>query len=140
MANFYFLGTGSLYSTAASWSATDGGAAGSTIPGAFDDIFFTPSSAATCIIDIPATIRGLISSRRGDIHGLIRSATAGVKVNLTVTGNCNIGYMDFTDINASGGRTLYSFNGVITSCINIVSMTDKIVSADNTVESSLMTG
>jgi hypothetical protein len=76
------------------------------------------------------------TSEKGSAHGKVISSTPGTKAILTVTGDTNIGYVDFTDIDASGGRTLYPFNGVVTNCNNIIQLVDKSQFTDLTVESS----
>jgi hypothetical protein len=65
------------------------------------------------------------SSERGSAHGKVVSSIGGTKAILTVKGEINLGYVDFTDIDASAGRPLYTFNGVVTNCINISTMSDK---------------
>jgi hypothetical protein len=57
-------------------------------------------------------------------HVLIRSDTLGTRASLYATEECNIGFTDFTDINASLGRPLFSFNGIITNCIDVFNFTD----------------
>lgn len=76
------------------------------------------------------------TNEKNSAHGKVISSVAGTKAIFTVMGGINIGYVDFTDINASGGRTLYPFNGVVTNCNNIISMTDKIEPVNRTVASS----
>lgn len=76
------------------------------------------------------------TNEKSNAHGKVISSVAGTKAIFTVMGSINIGYVDFTDINASAGRTLYPFNGVISNCNNIISMTDKIEPVNKTVASS----
>ena len=61
---------------------------------------------------------------RGIDRGTIKSDTAGTKTKLYATGECNIGYVDFIDIDASLGRPLYSFDGVISNCTNVFRLED----------------
>jgi len=60
---------------------------------------------------------------RGDTHAKIISGTPGTRANLNITGDMTLGYLDFTDI-AANGRTISTFNGVLSNCNNIVSFTD----------------
>lgn len=48
-----------------------------------------------------------------------------LKANLTLNNgaSCNV-LANFTRIDASGGRAIWTFNGTVTSCINIISLTD----------------
>jgi len=135
MANYYFRNTGADWNTASNWSLTDGGGATGVVPTASDVAYITLNSSSTCIITTPVTISGLICTKSGTTHGSIKSATAGTKVQFNVTGQCNIGYMDFTDIDASGGRPIYTFNGVISNCVNIINMTDKVSQPNTTISS-----
>ena len=54
---------------------------------------------------------------------LFDSATGGVQATLNLTGQQAVIYTDFTDINSSGGNTIYTFNGTITNSSNILSTT-----------------
>lgn len=76
--------------------------------------------------------RYIRTSERGILHGKVVSSVPGSKAILKVSGDINIGYVNFTDIDASQGRTLYPFNGVVTRCINIISMTDMIYPPNRT--------
>ena len=58
-----------------------------------------------------------------DFTILIKSDTPGTKVNLNYTGSlCMNYYVNFTDINASGGNTIYTYNGTISNSDNIQSV------------------
>lgn len=61
---------------------------------------------------------------RGDVHAKVISSSPGVQASLIVTGDIALGYLDFTDINANGGRALYSFDAVVSNCANVNSMPD----------------
>lgn len=56
----------------------------------------------------------------------IKSATGGTPatLNLSSAATCNNGYLNFTDIDASGGRTITTFAGTLSNTTNIVSLTD----------------
>jgi hypothetical protein len=72
----------------------------------------------------------------GALHGKIVSSVPGTRARFTVTGEEQVAFMDFTDIDASGGRTIYTFNGVVTNCINVYSFVEPIAIPDSTVASS----
>jgi len=56
----------------------------------------------------------------------IQSAIPGTKVRLTLNhgATCNVGYWNFIDIDASGGRSIVTFAGVVTNCNNVVIVTE----------------
>lgn len=80
------------------------------------------------------------TAEKGSAHGKIISSDSfgHVKAILTVTGEINIGYVDFTDIDASGGRPLYPFNGLVNNCDNIFTMTDIIYPPNRTAAKSFV--
>jgi len=60
-------------------------------------------------------------------HGTVKSDTASsaAKLIFSLGSVCNISYMDFTDIDASGGRTINIFNGAApVRCTNVRTYTD----------------
>lgn len=60
-------------------------------------------------------------------HGIVKSDTtsSAAKLIFGYGAACNISYMDFTDIDASGGRTINIFNGVApVRCTNVRTYTD----------------
>lgn len=69
------------------------------------------------------------ASRIGSIF-LITSDHATNKAILTLNNgaSCNV-FASFTRIDASAGRPIYSFNGTITTCLNIYSFTDALTPA-----------
>jgi len=73
------------------------------------------------------TITTLLScylSRVGSII-LFTSAHASTKANLTLVNGADCKLLaNMTRIDASGGRVIRSFNGTITDCTNVVSITD----------------
>jgi hypothetical protein len=87
----------------------------------------TTGNTTTLTAGYTYTVNGkyIRSSERGSAHGKVVSSIGGTKAILTVKGEINLGYVDFTDIDASAGRPLYTFNGVVTNCINISTMSDK---------------
>jgi hypothetical protein len=48
------------------------------------------------------------------------SATGGVQATLNLTGSQAVLYTNFTDINSSGGNTIYTFNGTLSNATNIL--------------------
>jgi hypothetical protein len=78
------------------------------------------------------------TTEKGSAHGKVISSVPGTKAILTVAGNTNIGYIDFTDIDAHFGRPLYPFNGLVNNCDNIFPMTDIIYPANRTAASSII--
>jgi hypothetical protein len=58
---------------------------------------------------------------------LFTSSSGSIKANLVMPNNgnniCNV-LASFTRIDASGGRSICTFNGTITDCINVISYTD----------------
>lgn len=63
-------------------------------------------------------------------HGIMKSVTAGTIVSLTLKSGaaCNVGYVDFIDIDASAGTQINSFNGQIINCKNVVGYIDPVQS------------
>ena len=59
-------------------------------------------------------------------HFLLKSSSAGNKVVLTLTNGatCSVGYLDFTDVDNSLGRTINTFKGTLSNTNNINSYTD----------------
>jgi hypothetical protein len=73
----------------------------------------------------------------GIAHGLIRSDTPGTQAIVTVTGSCNTGYLDFTDIDASQGIPILTFMGVVTNSNNIFTMVDSSIQLNPTTSGML---
>ncbi len=81
----------------------------------------TFNDAATFTI---TTAFNAFTSRTGAILTFTSDdATNRVPFILNQGATCNV-LANFTRINASGGRTIRSFNGVITDCLNVVSFSD----------------
>ena len=68
-------------------------------------------------------------------HTTVRSSVAGTRAYINVTGDAIVANTNFTDIDASGGRTIYTLNGVVTNCVNIVAYSDYIAPPNTTVSS-----
>lgn len=96
--------------------------------------FPTAGSNTTFVSGTTYNITGTLQTTGADggTHQLIKSSTPGSKTNINLTGNCNLGYMDCTDINATG-RPIYTFNGTVTTCTNVFQLVDYIA---NPIESS----
>jgi hypothetical protein len=63
----------------------------------------------------------------------IKSNTAGVKATLNLTGNTqNVLFTDFTDIDASGGNTIYTYKGTISNSDNVLSVSTYVPTSSNT--------
>lgn len=56
----------------------------------------------------------------------IKSSSAGNKVALTLNqgASCQLGFVNFIDVDASGGRTITTFDGTLSNTLNITSFTD----------------
>jgi hypothetical protein len=70
------------------------------------------------------------STNDGVIYGhIIKSTIAGTKATLTldIGGTCVIGYITIQDIDASGGKGLGIWQGVINNCSNVYAVTDPVV-------------
>jgi len=72
----------------------------------------------------------LNSTNDGVIYGhIIKSTINGTKATLTldIGGTCVIGYITFQDIDASGGRGIGVWQGVINNCNNVYALSDPVV-------------
>ena len=56
----------------------------------------------------------------------VKSSSTGNKVVLTLNqgATCQLGYVNFTDVDASNGRTITTFDGTLSNTLNILSFTD----------------
>ena len=64
---------------------------------------------------------------------LIRSVSGGTQATLTFTGNTQgVFYTNFTDINASGGNTIYTFSGTTSNTQNILPISSYVPTSSNT--------
>jgi hypothetical protein len=80
---------------------------------------------------------GYLSSIGGDDTSfnrvLIRSISGGTQANLSLTGNSqSVLFTNFTDINASGGNTIYAYKGTISNSQNILPITTYVPTSSNT--------
>lgn len=67
------------------------------------------------------------------LPAIIKSNTAGVKATLNLTGNTqNVLFTDFTDIDASGGNTIYTYKGVVSNSDNVLSTNNYVPTSSNT--------
>jgi hypothetical protein len=85
------------------------------------------ASTATLQAGITYTVTSALTintSRIGAIN-TIASSSATVKAILTLNPNatCNV-LSNFTRIDSSAGRTISTFNGTVTDCLNIVRFND----------------
>jgi len=93
------------------------------------NLIITATGASTITLKdgITYTIESLFEaylSRLGS-HVQFTSSHGTNKTNLTLKfGNICKCSADFTRVDASGGRTIRTFNGTITDCVNVVSITD----------------
>src|SRR5580765_1899040 len=86
---------------------------------------------------IKGRLAQLLTSGTGSLP-TFKSSIGGTRATLTCTGEVTVANTKFTDIDASGGRTIYCFNGTITNCVNIVSMTDRIAPVNSTITASVI--
>jgi hypothetical protein len=63
---------------------------------------------------------------------LIRSATGGTQATLNLTGDQGVFYTNFTDINASGGNTIYTYGGTASNSNNIQTITSYVPTSAST--------
>ena len=91
--------------------------------------FATAANTITLAAGITYTVRGALTlntTRIGSVQTFTSSSgVGGTKAILTLNqgATCNV-LANFTRIDASNGRTIRSFNGTITDCLNIVAFTD----------------
>ena len=80
---------------------------------------------------------GYLSSIGGDETSfnrvLFRSISGGTQANLSLTGNTQgVFYTNFTDINASGGNTIYTYSGTTSNTQNILPISSYVPTSSNT--------
>jgi hypothetical protein len=64
---------------------------------------------------------------------ILKSNTPGVKATLNLTGNTQgIFYTNITDIDASGGNTIYTYDGTISNSDNVLSVSTYVPTSSNT--------
>jgi hypothetical protein len=109
--------------------ATFGGTSGFICNSFVSSDFVNSSNNLTLVAGVTYTITNAFnfsSTRRGSIQTITSSSgVGGAKAILTLNqgATCNV-LANFTRIDASNGRTIRSFNGTITDCLNIVGFTD----------------
>lgn len=93
----------------------------------FDIVTFTPSSNGSTPLVLRNGNTYIIRNITGGLSSAapIQSDSATLRANLILPqgGTCNT-RVNFTRIDASGGRTINSWNGTITDCLNVRSFTD----------------
>lgn len=82
---------------------------------------------ATVTLSSGFNVSGLLSTSDANVHSTMLSSVGGTKraVTLLSTATQDVGMLDFTDIDCSGGQTISAFRGVITNCTNIRLITGK---------------
>jgi hypothetical protein len=61
-----------------------------------------------------------------------RSITPGTQATLNLTGTQGVFYTNFTDINASGGNTIYTYGGTAANSSNIQTITSYVPTSAST--------
>jgi hypothetical protein len=93
----------------------------------FDIVTFSPSTTVGTPLVLKNGNTYIIRNIVGGIGSAapIQSDSATLRANLILPqgGTCNT-RVNFTRINATGGRTINTWNGVVTDCINVRSYTD----------------
>jgi len=109
-----FGGTGTV--TVANLQSITAGASTASINPSLTNFIITNS--VTCASTIPGT------------SYIVKSSIAGTRAKLTLQAGatCNIGYYTFTDIDASGGRPIYTFGGIVNNCLNVNVQQDPVYS------------
>jgi hypothetical protein len=92
----------------------------------------TNAQTITLAASITYTITSNFTCNSSQVGGIVAfvSSTPGTqyKINLTNPGTCNV-LANFTDADASGGRSITTFNGTISNCNNVVSYPDYVTIA-----------
>jgi len=70
----------------------------------------------------------LSTNATGQIDRQVKSTIPGTMATLTLNEGaaCLMGFYNFTDIDASGGRTIFTFMGIVVNCININAFGDPV--------------
>ena len=76
--------------------------------------------------DTSPSARLLIKSSASILIGTRPTAVAKAILTVAPGATTALGYVNFMDIDASGGRTIYTFNGVVTESFNIVPYSDPV--------------
>ena len=120
--------TGTLSTNAGSTFTGTAGFTCATLTGGASGITAATTTLAAGITYTVTSALTTNSSRVGAIN-LFISSSATIKAILTLNqgATCNV-LSNFTRIDSSAGRTIRSFNGTITDCLNIVAFNDLPVS------------
>jgi hypothetical protein len=104
-------------------------------------VFQTAGSTLSLLSGNNYVVKGRLTSMisTGTHTKIIASATP-TKAILTCTGPASLNNTDFTDIDNSAGRTLYSWGGVITNSLNINTLTEYIPPVNTTVSGCMFLG
>lgn len=124
MANRYWVGAGTSWTTAntASWSATDGGAGGASVPTSADDVFFTNLSG-NCAFTTGIAAKSITCQGAGPYAG----TWSGTGIGLSVYGNLAL----------SASMTITISGGTLTLLNNGPSPTTSITSAGKSISCNL---
>lgn len=108
MADRYWLGTtDAVYSTAANWAATSGGAPSGVKPGAGDDVFFDGAPDNPCTIDeATAAINSLAVHGAGDPGGVYTATLDFNNQNVNATGGGDMNFRGTGAILCGDGNTI----------------------------------
>jgi hypothetical protein len=80
----------------------------------------------------------LVMNGKGTDHATINSSPTNPRAKITATGSVIVSNVNFSNIDASEGRTIYTFNGVVTNCVNVNSFSDKVDPVSKTTSSVLI--
>jgi hypothetical protein len=108
-----------------SFTNTFAGTTGFTVGTLSKNLSSGGSTPLTLQNSVTYTVTNAIVSRNTGSSNPISSNDATLRANLILVNpaTCNVS-ANFTRINATGGRTINSWNGVITDCLNVRSFTD----------------
>lgn len=121
MANRFFVGSGTNWSSTSSWAATSGGASGASVPLATDDVFLDASSPGNLTIDAGAVCQSLNCT--GFTHALTHTAAVTLLIGSSAAGASNIA------LKLVAGMT-YTLGDSLTSAISFVSTSATVQSVD----------
>ncbi len=101
----YFVGSGTNWSSTASWSDSDGGSSGFSVPTSADDVFFTASSPGNCTIDVASNCRSINCT--GFTH-ILAMASGGITLAIgdSTPGASNIALKFVAGMTYTAGGTI----------------------------------
>jgi hypothetical protein len=102
MANRYWIGTGGNYNATANWSATSGGAGGSSVPTNADDVFFDANSG-DCVVNVASV--GKTINFTGYTNTITMTAGLTISGNVTLVAAMTIAGASNLTINANATLT-----------------------------------